>query len=98
MLGATPFTLLLIVWAAVTLAFVTVMAWKSLVGLREEDVVILDPAEAKLAEEQRQLVARVERLTVWAKTFGFASLALLLVVGGVWAYRGYLAFNGVQTP
>jgi hypothetical protein len=98
MFGASLFTLLLVVWAAVTLVFVAVMAWKSLVGLREEDVVILDPAEAKQAEEQQQLVARIERLTVWAKTFGFASLALLLVVGGVWAYRGYLAFTGVQTP
>ena len=98
MFGASLFTVLLVVWAAVTLAFVAVMAWKSLVGLREEDVVILDPAEAKQAEEQQQLVARIERLTVWAKTFGFASLALLLVVGGVWAYRGYLAFTGVQTP
>ena len=96
--GVSLFTLLLITWAIVTLAFLTVMAWKSLIGLREEDVVILDPAEFKQAEDQQQLVARIERLTRWAKTFGFASLTLLLIVGGVWAYRGYLAFNGVQTP
>jgi hypothetical protein len=98
MSGVSLLTLLLVVWAAVTLAFATVMTWKSLIGLREEDVVILDPAESKQAEEQQQLVARIERLTTWAKRFGFASLALLLVVGGMYAYRGYLAFNGVQTP
>ena len=92
------FTLLLILWAVVTVAFMAVMAWKSLVGMREEDVVILDPNEANLASEQQRVIATMERLTVWAKTFGFASLALLMLVGGVWAYRGYLAFSGVPTP
>jgi hypothetical protein len=98
MFGVSLFTLLLILWAVITAGFVGVMAWKSLVGLREEDVVILDPAESRLAEEQQQLVMRIERLTRWAKTFGFASLGLLLVVGGVWAYRGYLVFSGAQVP
>ena len=31
----------LIIWAAVTIAFVAVMIWKSFVGLREEDTLIL---------------------------------------------------------
>jgi len=91
------FTLLLIIWGTITLAFLAVMAWKSLVGMREEDVVILDPAEARLAAEQQLVIATMQRLTRWAKTFGFASLGLLIVLGGIWAYRGYLAFNG-QTP
>jgi uncharacterized membrane protein len=96
--GVSLFSLLLITWGIVTAAFLAVMTWKSFIGLREEDVVILDPAEFRQAEDQQQLVARIERLTRWAKTFGFASLTLLLLVGGVWAYRGYLAFSGVQTP
>ena len=91
------FTLLLVIWGAVTVAFLAVMAWKSLVGMREEDVVILDPAEAQWASEQQHVIATMMRLTRWAKTFGFASLGLMIVVGGIWAYRGYLAFNG-QTP
>jgi hypothetical protein len=98
MFGVSLFTVLLIVWAAVTLAFLVVMAWKSLVGMREEDIIILDPAEAKQAAEQQQVIASVERLTWWAKAFGFASLALLLMVGCIWAYRGFLAFSGGQTP
>jgi hypothetical protein len=73
------------------------MAWKSLVGMHEEDVVILDPAEAHLASQQQQVIDTMVRLTRLAKTFGFASLGLMIVVGGIWAYRGYLAFNG-QTP
>jgi len=91
------FTLLLVLWGAVTLAFLAVMAWKSLIGMREEDVVILDPAESHLVAEQQHVIATMLRLTRWAKTFGFASLGLMIVVGGIYAYKGYLAFNG-QTP
>jgi hypothetical protein len=97
MFGVSLYTLLLIIWGVVTLAFITVMTWKTFIGLREEDVVILDPTEARQAEDQQRLVARIEQLTGWAKKFGFTSLALLLVVGGVWAYRGYQAFSGVPT-
>ncbi len=87
-----------IAWGAVTTIFVILMIWKSLVGLREDNVVILDPAEAKLASEQQVIVAKVERVTAWAKRFGYASLGLLIWAGAIWAYRGYLAFDGGLTP
>jgi hypothetical protein len=98
MLSDSLFIWLLIAWAAVTLVFLVVMTWKSLVGMREEDVVILDPAEAKQEAEQRRVIASVQRLTYWAKAFGFSSLGLLLVIGSIWAYRTYRAFSSGQTP
>jgi hypothetical protein len=88
-------TPLLVVWIAVTVVFVAVMFWKSLVGLKEEDVVILDPAEDRQAAEQQQTIARVERLASWAKRFGIASAALLVLTGGLWLYQGIRSFNGV---
>jgi uncharacterized membrane protein len=91
-------TLLVIVWAVVTAAFLAVMFWKAFAGLKEADVVILDPAEAKQADEQQQVIARMERLTSWAKRFGFASLAMLLVTGGLLAYRVMHAFRLGLTP
>jgi hypothetical protein len=87
-----------IVWGAVTTVFVALMIWKSLVSLKEENIVVLDPAEDKQAAEQLLIVKRVERVTAWAKRFGVLSAALLLVAGGIWAYRGYLAFTGGQIP
>ena len=91
------FTLLLILWGAVTLTFLVVMAWKSIVGMREEDVIILHTAESRQATEQQQMIDRMVRLTRWAKTFGFAALALGVAVGGIYAWQGYQAFSG-QTP
>ncbi len=87
-----------IAWGVVTTVFVILMIWKSLVGMREDNVVILDPAENRQAAEQQIVVARVERVTAWAKRFGYLSLALLLLCGCVWAYRGYVAFTGGQIP
>lgn len=98
MFGASFLTLIWIVWGAVTAAFVALMIWKSVAGLQEDNLVILDAAESRLALEQQAIVAKVQRLTLWAKCFGFTSLALLLVSGGVWVYRGVIAFNGGQLP
>src|SRR5690349_25135767 len=95
---ASLLNMLLVVWAAVTAAFLAVMTMKALTGWKEEDVVILDPAEERLAAEQRVIVAKVERLTRWAKCFGFASLALLLTAGGVWFYRARLVVTGQRPP
>ena len=97
MFAVSFLSLLLIVWAAVTLALVAVMIWRSLAGMKEEDVVVLDPIEDKQAAEQQQIIAKVERLTSWAKGLGFTSLALLLVAGGIWLYQGIVAFNTGRT-
>lgn len=98
MFGASLLTPVLVVWAAVTGAFIVVLIWKSLLGFRENGFVILDPAEASQAAEQRAIVAKVDRLASWVKRFGFTSLALLVLAGGIWLYRVILTFNGTQIP
>jgi hypothetical protein len=96
--GSSFLTASWIAWGAVTAVFVVLMIWRSLVGMREDNVVILDPSEARQAAEQQVIVARVERVTAWAKRVGYLSLALLVVSGSILAYRGYLSFIGGQTP
>jgi hypothetical protein len=86
----------LMVWAVVTAAFVAVMIWKSFVGLKEEDTLVLSAGEAKEAVQQQEIIARVERLASWAKVLGIASLVLLLLAGGIWIYPGIVAFNHPQ--
>jgi len=85
MLGSI-LTWLLAVWGAITAVFIVVMVWKSLIGFREADVVILDSLEDRQAEEQKRVIARMEALTLWAKGLGVASLALILLTGGLWTY------------
>ena len=98
MFGASLFELLLIVWGAITLAFLAVMGWKSIVGLHEDGGIILDPAESRQESEQQHVVAQVERLGHWAKGFGFASLGFLVLIIGILGYRGWLTFMGTRLP
>ena len=80
------------------MGFVAVMIWKSFTGRKEEDIVILDPAEAPQLAEQQAIIAKMERLTLWAKRFGLTSLALLVVTGGILAYRAVQTFTHPQIP
>jgi hypothetical protein len=83
------FTLLWIIWGAITVAFLCIFAWKSLLGTREEDVVYLGPAESSRATEQQQIVAKELKLIFWAKITGFTSLGLLLALVVLWGYRAF---------
>ena len=94
MSGASLLTFLEVVWAAVTVAFVALMTWKTFAGMREDDVVILDELEASQADAQRKLIAKLEKITAYVKGFGLASLVLFVVTGVLWIYRGVTTYSG----
>ena len=98
MSGVTSYTLLLILWGVITVVFIGLMIWKSLVGMQEDDQIFLDEAEAGFAKEQREIVNKVKRITTYAKGFGFASAGLLLVIVGIVLYRGLYALNSSTMP
>jgi hypothetical protein len=56
------------------------------------------PHRGRPVSQHQAIAARAERLARLAKYFGFASLGLLLISGGVWVYRGIVAVNGGSTP
>jgi hypothetical protein len=90
--SASLLKLLSIVWGVVTAVFVVVMIWRSLLAVKEEDILYLDPVEDKQAAEQKQIISGVVRLTSYAKISGITSAVLLLVAFGVWIYRGVKNF------
>jgi hypothetical protein len=93
MFGVPVIRWLLIVWGAITGIFVVLLIWRSLVGMREEDQIFLDDVEQRLADEQRQIVAKVQRITTYAKGFGIASAGLLLLILGFSIYGALAASN-----
>jgi hypothetical protein len=94
MSGVSLLTFLVIVWAAVTVVFIALMLWKAIAGSNEADILMLSPLEAAQASEQWKTIAKMERITSLAKGFGLASLALLIVTGAYWIYRGMTTFTG----
>ncbi len=81
-------TYLLILWGAVTTVFLGLLIWQSILSNKEDDQLFLDSAEDHMAREQQEIVARITRLSRPITTTGIASAALLLVMAGLWLYRG----------
>jgi hypothetical protein len=84
----SPLTILTIAWVAVTVVFLSLLFYRSLVGLKQEDIMVLSVGESKLGEEQNQVQNRLQHLQPYLRGFGWTSAALLAVIGGIWVYRG----------
>jgi len=94
MLGLSSLTALLILWSAVTAVLVILLVYRSIVGMKEDDQLFLDPAESSLEAEQRAILMKLDRLAPYTKGLSVASGALLLAILGVWIYRGMHALDG----
>ena len=90
-LGTTLFTLL-VGWAVVTTVLICMLIYRAMLGAHEEDQIFLDKAGESMAQEQRLIVARIERLGTPIKLLITASIVLLLIIAGVWLWRGFKNF------
>jgi hypothetical protein len=87
-----PLYYLLIAWAVVTGIFFVLLVWRTLLANREDDQIFLDSAQEHMAREQRELVARIMRLSKPITTTGITAGTLLLVIAGMWIYQGLKSF------
>ncbi len=76
--------IVLILWAAVTVLFIGLLMYRSLVGMKEEDTLILSAAETKMEEEQRQILVKLSRIRPYLLGLGWTSGVLLVAVLGLW--------------
>ncbi len=90
--GVTPLTAMLVVWGIVTCVFIGLMIYRSVIGMREEDQLYLD--SSVLEAQQREIVAKLDRITPYLKGFGWTSAGLLLLIGGFGVYQAFTYFQG----
>src|SRR6266852_5103985 len=83
-----PLLYLLIGWGVVTAAFLVLLLRRSLLASHEDDQIFLDAAEEHMAQEQRELVAKIEALSRPIMGTGILAGALLLVIAGMWLKEG----------
>ena len=86
MSNLSPLEILLIVWAVVTVLFVGVLIYRSLVAMQEEDTLILSAAEAKM-EEQRLVLTRLSQIRPYLLGLGWSSGLLLAAILGLWVFQ-----------
>ena len=93
MSGISPLTLMSWVWAVVTAAFVILMIYRSLVAMKEDDQLFLNPVESSQEAEQKEIRGKITRLAPYAKGFGFTSAGLGVLIAGFWLYEGITRLN-----
>jgi hypothetical protein len=93
MTGISPLMGLLFAWGAVTTAFVILMIYRSLVTMREDDQLFLDPQQTAMESEQKEIRGKLSRLRPYATGLGVASAGLGVATLGLWAYQAFTRFN-----
>ena len=68
------------------------LIYRGTLETHEEDQIFLDKAGDSMAQEQRLIVARIERLGLPIKLLITASVLLLLIIAGLWLWQGFKNF------
>ena len=82
----SPIEIVAICWGVVTAIYFVLFLYRSIVGLHEEDNLYLSAGEAKMEAEQREVMKRINKLDGYSHRIGYASLALTVVLAGMWDY------------
>ncbi len=86
-------TWVLIAWGVVTAILIIVVIYRSMLTMKEDDQLFLDESASSMATEQRELIAKVNKINPLVKMLGATSGLLILVIAG-WAV--YIGLNSVQ--
>jgi hypothetical protein len=78
---------LLVAWGAVTVILICTLIYRSMLETHEDDQIFLDAAGESMANEQRMLVAKIEKLNRPINSLIVASSTLLVITGGLWVWQ-----------
>jgi hypothetical protein len=84
--------MLLLSWGVITAILVCMWIYRSALENREEDQIFLDAAGDSMAQEQRNIVARIEKLSLPINALMVLSGVLLVTMAGLWVYRSIQSF------
>ena len=84
---------LLIAWGIVTGILLLLLFYRSTLTRQEDDQLFIDESASSMAAEQRQLIAKVNKINPLVKIVGATSGLMILVIAG-WAV--YIGLNSVQ--
>ena len=84
---------LLIAWGIVTGILLLLLFYRSTLTRQEDDQLFIDESASSMAAEQRQLIAKVNKINPLVKIVGATSGLMILVIAG-WAV--YIGLNSAQ--
>jgi uncharacterized membrane-anchored protein YhcB (DUF1043 family) len=84
----SPLVWMLTLWGVLTGVLVVLLIYRSTLTMQEDEQLFLDDTKSALEEEQRELIAKVNKLTPFVKILGAASGLMFLVIAGMFIYQG----------
>lgn len=82
---------LLILWSLLTAILIVLLIYRSTLTMHEDEQLFLDESSSHMAEEQRDLLQKMNKLNPLLKAFGGASGALILAIAAIWIYQSLTA-------
>lgn len=80
-----------LVWSIVTGILVLLLIYRSVVSMKEDDQLFLDPAESRFEDEQHAILAKLQYIKPYLLGLGAASGGLLAAMIGLVAFRVAMA-------
>lgn len=84
-----PMSILMTTWAVLTTVLVVLLIYRNALSMHEDDQLFLDEAESHLEREQKELAVRIDRLRSFVNVLGVSSGLLVLLMAGLWVWRGW---------
>jgi Tfp pilus assembly protein PilN len=87
----SPLLGLLIVWGALMAVLIVLLIYRSTLSMHRDEQLFLDESSSHMAQEQMEVMKKVDKIKPLVRVFGAASGALILVIAGIWVYQSWTA-------
>ncbi|HWJ46770.1 MAG TPA: hypothetical protein VNS62_03920 [Candidatus Udaeobacter sp.] len=81
-------TVVAVMFGVFAIGLIVLLIYKSTLTMHRDDQLFLDDASSHMHDEQTELLAKLNRLTVPVRVFSIGSGVFLLLLVGVWLYQG----------
>ncbi|HEV2730580.1 MAG TPA: hypothetical protein VGV15_11165 [Terriglobales bacterium] len=75
-------------WGVLTGILIILLIYRGTLTMQEDDQLFLDESASQMAEQQRELMAKVNKINPLVKVLGATSGLVFLVIAGLFIYTG----------
>jgi hypothetical protein len=76
-----------VIFGVFAIGLIVLLIYKSTLTMHRDDELFLDDASSHMHDEQNELLAKLNRLTIPVRVFSIGSGIFLLVLAGMWLYQ-----------
>jgi O-antigen/teichoic acid export membrane protein len=80
-------TIVAVIFAVFAIPLIVLLIYNSTLSMHRDDQLFLDDASSHMHEEQTELLAKVNRLTIPMRVLSIGSGIFLLLFVGLWFYQ-----------